>query len=102
MAVTRFPFAGVVSERPYPPTGLTTARWAAEVPARWVQFADLWLTQRGVDILAMFGLSERVSDLYPHAVTWQGLMWLEDGHNRLLRRALRGEYEAEVRVYDID
>lgn len=103
MAVTGFPFAGVVAERPYPPTGLTTARWAAEVPARNVEFTDLWLTQPGVNVLALFGLSDRISDQFPHVVTWQGLHFLEDGHNRLVRAALcLKATAATVRVYDIN
>jgi hypothetical protein len=85
-----FPFAGVMSVRPYPPTGLTTARWRAEVPTALVDFAGLWLTQDGVDILALFGHSTRrhLSDTYPHVVAWQGMYLLEDGHCRVVRAAL--------------
>lgn len=100
--VVGFPFAGVVDQRPYPATGLTTARWAVEVPADNVQFADLWLTQPGVNILALFGRSDRISDQFPHVVAWQGRLWLEDGHNRVVRAALcLRATAATVRVHRI-
>ncbi len=99
--MTSFPFAGLISERPYPPTGLTTARWAAEVPVRVVQFRDLWLTQAGVNIPALFGLTDRTSDVYPHVVQWQQMKLLEDGHHRVVRVALcHGITEAPMRVFD--
>lgn len=82
-----FPFAGIVTTRPYPPTGLTTARWATEVPAETVRLADLWLTQRGVHIAALFGHTDRVSDRYPHVVAWRDRLFLEDGHTRAVRAA---------------
>lgn len=86
----RFPFAGIMQPRIYPQTGLTTARWIAEVPTRWVRFADLWLTQDGVDILALFGHSVHIGPLddFPHVVEWQGIRCLEDGHHRVVRAAL--------------
>jgi len=82
------PFAGVISTRPYPPTGLTTARWAAEVAPVEVAFADLWLTQERVVIPALWGQTDRASDAYPHVVRWQGTNYVEDGHNRIVRAAL--------------
>lgn len=97
-----WPFAGVMADRPYPPTGLTTARWRAEVPTELVPFAGLWLTQTGVDILALFGYSTRlrVSDEYPHVVDWQGVRLLEDGHCRVVRAALTSPVTAmTMRVF---
>lgn len=86
--MTAFPFAGIINPRPYPPTGLTTARWAAEVPTELVAFTDLWLTQPHVDVLALFGHTSRISDGYPHVVEWQGIRLVEDGHCRVVRAAL--------------
>jgi hypothetical protein len=95
-----FPFAGVVTPRPYPPTGLTTARWAAEVPTALVAFADLWLTQDHANIPALFGHTDRVSDTYPHVVEWAGIRFLEDGHHRVVRTALTSPLTAmTMRVY---
>jgi hypothetical protein len=95
-----FPFAGVMDVRPYPPTGLTTARWAAEVEPQTVEFAGLWLTQPSVNILALFGHSDRASDGFPHVVAWQGIHLLEDGHHRVVRAALcHGLTELPMRVF---
>lgn len=82
------PFKGISAGRPYPPTGLTTARWIAEVPVEVVPLARLYLTQPGVDIAALFGLSEHISDRYPHVVAWDGELYLEDGHTRVVRVAM--------------
>lgn len=101
----RFPFAGIMCPRIYPETGLTTARWQAEVPTRPVAFAELWLTQEGVDILALFGRSSRadVSDEFPHVVQWQGIHLLEDGHCRVVRAALCTDQTfMDMRVYTIN
>lgn len=99
---TPFPFAGVMNARPYPPTGLTTARWRAEVPTMLVDFADLWLTQEYVNVLALWGHTTRlhVNDTYPHVVEWQGLLLAEDGHNRIVRAALTSPITAmTMRVF---
>lgn len=101
----RFPFAGVMCPRIYPETGLTTARWQAEVPTRWVRFADLWLTQDHVDILALFGRSSRaaVSDEFPHVVVWQDIRLVEDGHCRIVRAALCADQTGmDMRVHHIN
>lgn len=89
MTAVAFPFRGVVCNRPYPPTGLTTARWAAEVPVAEVDLSRVWLTQGGVNIAALFGHTIRESDEHPHVVVWRGELYLEDGHHRAVRAALR-------------
>jgi hypothetical protein len=95
-----WPFAGIVTPRPYPPTGLTTARWAAEVQPVEVAFADLWLTQDHLRAPALFGIVDRESDVYPHVVQWRGQRFLEDGHNRVVRAALTGDTTSlPMRVY---
>lgn len=83
------PFADILDERPYPPTGLTTARWRAEVEPRLVDLRDLTLTQKGVRIGPLFGITDRESDLFPHAVAYRDRLYLEDGHHRVVRAALR-------------
>jgi hypothetical protein len=98
-----WPFAGVMTARPYPPTGLTTARWSAEVPTELVVFADLWLTQEHVNSRALWGHTIRVSDTYPHVVQWRGVRLLEDGHNRVVRAALTSSVTAmTMRVFRAD
>jgi hypothetical protein len=84
------PFAALITDRPWPPTGLTTARWIAEVPVLDVRLDELHLTQQHVNVAALFGHTDPAgsADTYPHVVEWAGCMWLEDGHNRVVRAAL--------------
>lgn len=41
-------------------------------------------------------------DLFPHAVRWQGTIYLEDGLHRAVRSALRNRVVLHARVYDMD
>jgi Arc/MetJ family transcription regulator len=41
-------------------------------------------------------------DLFPHAVYWQGQLYLEDGLHRALRSALQQRTVIHVRVLDLD
>jgi Arc/MetJ family transcription regulator len=41
-------------------------------------------------------------DLFPHAVLWQGELYLEDGLHRALRAALQQRNVIHVRVLDLD
>lgn len=94
------PFRGFAPHRPYPATGLTTARWAAEVDVQPVPVRRLWLTQRGVQVAALFGVLDRDSDIYPHVVAHDGELYLEDGHHRVVREVLMyGHTVIQARVY---
>lgn len=86
----RFPFAGIVPDRPYPATGLTTARWRTEVRPSIVLFRGLWLTQKGIDVLSLFGVpaEHTADDPVPHVVFHSGRYYLEDGHSRVIRLAM--------------
>lgn len=86
-AAPPFPFRGIRGDRPYPVTGLTTARWVTEVDLDVVHLHQLWLTQDSVRVAALFGLTDptRFSDAYPHVVAYDGELYLEDGHHRVLR-----------------
>ncbi len=98
-----FPFWRIQTQRPYPPTGLTTARWMSEVATRLVMFSHLILTQNGVHIAPLFGVRdpERFCDLYPHVVRWRNDLYLEDGHHRVVRTALaHRHYGMDMRVFD--
>lgn len=96
-------FAGFIDPRPYPITGLTAHRWMTTVPVEKVDFKDLWLTQAYVRIDMLFlaeDLNHSVSgDPFPHVVAWDGKLYLEDGHNRITRAALRGYRSARCRVF---
>lgn len=97
-------FAGFVKPRPYPITGLTTQLWMDTVPVESVRFEDLWLTQDYVKIEMLF-LTDDINhsysgDPFPHAVLWEGTLYLEDGHNRITRAALRGYRSGRCRVFE--
>lgn len=99
--MSRLPFKGFASRQDYPPTGLSTDLWKREVQLDYVTFAELWLIQDGVLIAPLF--DDRLSpesDHYPHAVRHDDRLFLEDGHHRVVRCALRGNYGMIMRVYD--
>lgn len=41
-------------------------------------------------------------DLFPHAVKWHGVVYLEDGLHRAVRAMLRGRTVLHARVFDMD
>ena len=41
-------------------------------------------------------------DLFPHAVRWKGIVYLEDGLHRAVRAALRNRTVLHARVFDMD
>lgn len=85
-----FPFRGIVDRARIPSTeGMTAERWGNIAPQE-VRFAHLFLTQSHVNVLAIYGVSDRITDAYPHVVADHTGMYLENGHNRVLRAALTG------------
>jgi hypothetical protein len=88
------------TERPYPPTGLTSQCWA-ELQTRWMYFHQLTTTQSGVLLEPLLCGSEPYSgDFYPHVVRWEGGYYLEDGHTRVARAVLQGKEGMYCRVFD--
>lgn len=85
------------TERPYPPTGLSTQQWR-DVPIVFVRFDHLTTTQDGVFLHAVFGERRPGSDVFPHVVEYEGILYLEDGHTRVAREFLRGYQAAYMRV----
>lgn len=64
-----------------------------------VRISDLWATQDGIYLEPLIRPAVPVGgDEYPHVVLWQERAMLEDGHHRVLRAALRGEYLVECRI----
>jgi len=95
-----FPFKGIVLERPYPTTGLSTKLWMETVPVRGVPLGNLYLTQNGILIEALFRTSGSYSgDEYPHVVLWAGSYYLEDGHHRVVAAALSRQQSVYARVF---
>ena len=41
-------------------------------------------------------------DLFPHAVKWKGVLYLEDGLHRAVRAALRNRVVLHARLFDMD
>ncbi len=88
--------------RPYPDHGLSTRDWAA-VPPRQVRLDTLITTKKELALDALLADdSTFYGDLFPHAVQWQGELYLEDGLHRALRSALQQRNVIHVRVLDLD
>lgn len=95
-------FKGVREGRPYPDHQLSARDWA-NVPPRSVRLDELVTTKRELKLDNL--LSEESTfygDLFPHAVQWQGDIYLEDGLHRALRAALQQRHTLHVRVLDLD
>lgn len=88
----------VGNTRPYPPTGLTTTQWR-NIGLDLVAFDDLTTTQDGIYLHALFAPPRPESDGFPHVVEWEGTLYLEDGHTRVVREYLRGYGSTLMRVY---
>ncbi|MDQ6850059.1 MAG: type II toxin-antitoxin system VapB family antitoxin [Actinomycetota bacterium] len=95
-------FKSVRDGRPYPEHGLTARDWATVAP-RTIRLDELTTTKKE---LALDQLLDEDStfygDLFPHAVQWQGEVYLEDGLHRALRAALENRHTIHVRILDLD
>ncbi len=95
-------FKAVRNGRPYPDHGLSTRDWAA-IPPRQVRLDTLITTKKELALDALLAEdSTFYGDLFPHAVQWQGDLYLEDGLHRALRSALQQRNVIHVRVLDLD
>ena len=95
-------FKGVRDGRPYPDHGLSHRQWA-QIPPRQIRLDELVTT---TTVLALDRLLSEDStfygDLFPHAVRWKGIVYLEDGLHRAVRAALRNRTVLHARVFDMD
>ncbi len=95
-------FKGVREGRPYPEHGMTYRDWS-QIPPRQIRLDELVTT---TTVLALDKLLSEDStfygDLFPHAVRWRGVIYLEDGLHRAVRAALRGRTVLHARVVDLD
>jgi Arc/MetJ family transcription regulator len=88
--------------RPYPDHGFSTRDWAM-IPPRQIRLDTLVTTKRELALDTLLADdSTFYGDLFPHAVQWQGDMYLEDGLHRALRAALQQRNVIHVRVLDLD
>jgi Arc/MetJ family transcription regulator len=95
-------FKGVRDGKPYPEHGLSYRQWAQIAP-RQIRLDELVTT---TTVLALDRLLSEDStfygDLFPHAVRWEGVVYLEDGLQRAVRAALRNRTVLHARLFDMD
>jgi Arc/MetJ family transcription regulator len=95
-------FKAVRNGRPYPDHNFATRDWAL-IPPRQIRLDTLVTTKRELALDALLADdSTFYGDLFPHAVQWQGELYLEDGLHRALRAALQQRNVIHVRVLDLD
>jgi hypothetical protein len=77
---------------------MTSARWLL-VPVVEVVIGDLWATQPGVLFQSLIEPSVSVGgDPLPHVIAWDGRLFLEDGHHRVVRAVINGATTMPARV----
>jgi len=73
------------------------------IPPRQIRLDTLVATKRELALDTLLADdSTFYGDLFPHAVQWQGELYLEDGLHRALRAALQQRNVIHVRVLDLD
>ena len=91
-------FKGVRDGKPYPEHGLSYRDWS-QIPPRQIRLDELVTT---TTVLALDRLLSEDStfygDLFPHAVQWKGVLYLEDGLHRAVRAALHQRALLHARV----
>jgi hypothetical protein len=89
------PFASI-TERPYDQKILKDIDWYTIRPT-YVQMAELHLTQTHCNIMGLFG-KRYSTDPHIRVVLWSELLYVEDGHHRLVEQALARNEVALARV----
>lgn len=94
--------AGVLPERLWPTTGLTSRTWLNQ-PVAVFEIATLWACQRGVHFAHLIGPPPEPygGDPLPHVVIWNGERVIEDGHHRVMRALLAGQRHIEARWVEV-
>lgn len=73
------------------------------IPPRQIRLDTLVTTKRELALDTLLADdSTFYGDLFPHAVQWEGELYLEDGLHRALRAALQQRNVIHVRVLDLD
>jgi Arc/MetJ family transcription regulator len=95
-------FKDVRDGKPYPEHGFSCRDWS-RVPPRQIRLDELVTTTK---VLALDRLLSEDStfygDLFPHAVKWKGIIYLEEGLQRAVRAALRNRTVLHARLLDLD
>ena len=75
----------------------------ARIPPRQIRMDELVTTKRELRLDTLLDEdSTFYGDLFPHAVRWQGEIYLEDGLHRALRAALQQRTSMHVRILNLD
>lgn len=86
---------------PWGSSGMTSATWLT-VPVSEVPISELIATQNGIYFHALREDHEHLhGDPYPHVIKWDGEYYLEDGHHRVVKAALRGAQSVIARVLSL-
>jgi Arc/MetJ family transcription regulator len=94
-------FKDVRNGRPYPEHGLSARDWA-RIPPRPVRLDELVTTKKVLELDRLLSSdSTFYGDLFPHAVQWDGELFLEDGLHRAVRAALQQRHLLHVRVLEL-
>lgn len=99
------PFKAIISRdegEPWGDLGMNSYKWL-NVDTELVRISDLIATQKGVFFQPLMKPTIPVGgDYFPHVVYWRGEAYLEDGHHRVIRAALAGNWLIEARVLQVD
>ena len=95
-------FKAVRTGRPYPDHGLSARDWANVAP-RTIRLDELITTKKQLELDHLLDEdSTFYGDLFPHAVLWDGEVYLEDGLHRAVRAALENRTTIHIRILDLD
>lgn len=96
-------FAAYESGVPYSDTGMSSQKWL-DVPVQTVCVDTLIATQQHLFLKDLVNPPKRSfsGDEWPHVVHYQGKWYLEDGHHRVVRAVLMGDYCVAARVLEIE
>ena len=91
-------FKGVREGKPYPDHGLSYRQWS-QIPPRQIRLDELVTTTTVLALDRLLEDSTFYGDLFPHAVKWKGVVYLEDGLHRAVRAALRNRTVLHARCW---
>jgi Arc/MetJ family transcription regulator len=98
----RMIFKGVREGKPYPEHGLSYRDWS-RIPPRQIRLDELVTTTTVLQLDRLLSEdSTFYGDLFPHAVKWKGILYLENGLHRAVRAALRNRTVLHARLLDLD
>lgn len=80
---------------------MDTAAWLCIRP-RLVRISELRPCQDGITWQGLFATKPFSGDRFPFVVRFDGGLFIEDGHHRVARAALRGHRWILARVKDLD